>query len=365
MATAASTATSSDPCANPLGTLRVCADDMDDTMELYLYEQCIANGCTELKPLYDALKVVQDAIYDPFCKFDRQAVENRHYYEIISVAAVVFGASSVFIAITGPIADLHSLSRYWLVEACAAGIAVICILIGWLAGFKDKWMVSRCKAERLRLMKFEKLLDPSLWCEPPDLRAAGAELTRQVHDLSVEDSKKARAWAESGTELNLSGAPCVDRCERSLHELVDYYVPKRLNMQMAYLEQKWPKDEWWGGTTALAVNVFFFGGFFFVLGHLATHNFTGHDEMRAWLAALALGLPIIAAAFRTFRASREFERNAMRHHATYDSLSDMSKDLAKAGDLATKFRIIGFCETILEADCREFMRLVAEAEWYG
>jgi len=55
----------------------------------------------------------------------------------------------------------------------------------------------------------------------------------------------------------------------------------------------------------------------------------------------------------------------MRHHATYDSLSDMSKDLAKAGDLATKFRIIGFCETILEADCREFMRLVAEAEWYG
>ena len=44
MASAATSPQNSDPCANPLGTQRVCADDMDDTMEIYLYEQCIANG---------------------------------------------------------------------------------------------------------------------------------------------------------------------------------------------------------------------------------------------------------------------------------------------------------------------------------
>jgi hypothetical protein len=338
---------------------------MDDTMELYLYEQCIAKGCTELKPLYNALKVVQDAIYEPFCRFDRQAVENRRWYETISILAVVFGAASVLIALTGSLAELYHFSKYWIVEAAAASLTVICIVVGWLAGFKDQWLVSRCKAERLRLKKFEKLLNPELWCEPPDLDSASEKLKREVHEISVENSEKAREWAQSATELHLAGAPCIDRCERSLAELVDYYVPKRLRMQMAYLEQRWPKDEKRGGVTAMFVNLFFFGGFFFVLVHLAMHSVQEHEKMTAWFAAAALGLPIVAAAIRTFRASREFERNAMRHHATFDSLSAMSSELAGAKDLETKFRIIGFCETILEADCREFMRLVAEAEWYG
>jgi hypothetical protein len=315
--------------------------------------------------LYNALKVVQDSIYEPFCKFDRQAVENRRHYEIISVLAVVFGALSVLIALSGPLADLYGLANLWKVEAAMAAAAVFCIVFGWFAGFKDKWLTARCKAERLRLKKFEKLLDPELWCEPPDLDSASEKLKREVHEISVENSEKSREWAKSATELDMSGAPCKDRCERSLAELVDYYVPKRLRMQMAYLEQRWPKDEKLGGGTAALVNVFFFGGFFFVLGHLAMHSLKEHEKMTAWFAVAALGLPIVAAAFRTFRASREFERNAMRHHATHDSLSKMSSDLANARDLEAKFRIIGFCETILEADCREFMRLVAEAEWYG
>ncbi len=365
MATTQNSIAGSDPCANPLGMHRVCADDMDDTMELYLYEQCIAKGCNELKPLYNALKVVQDAIYEAYAKFDRAAVDNRKRYEVVSVLAVGFGAASVFFALTGTIAEMHHQVHYWIAEGITAALTLLFILVGWFAGFKDKWMVARCKAERLRLLKFEKLVDPGLWCDPPDLGAASASLKREVHELAVGGSAEAREWAEGGTEPDLSETPCKDRCERSLHELVDYYVPKRLNMQMAYMEQRWPKDERWGRKTAVVVNVLFFGSFFFVLAHLGTRTFEGHEDMKEWLAVAALGLPIVAAAIRTFRASREFERNAMRHHATYDSLSTLAKDMEKAKDLAEKFRIIGFCETILEADCREFMRLVAEAEWYG
>jgi hypothetical protein len=66
-----------------------------------------------------------------------------------------------------------------------------------------------------------------------------------------------------------------------------------------------------------------------------------------------------------WRASREFERNARRHRATLDSLQKLEKELRDANSLAAKFRVLGFCELVLEADCREFMRLLCEVEWYG
>jgi hypothetical protein len=76
-------------------------------------------------------------------------------------------------------------------------------------------------------------------------------------------------------------------------------------------------------------------------------------------------LPALVAGIRTYRASREFERNALRHRATLHSLEGLNVEMGKAKNLARKFRIARSCELILEFDSCEFMRLLREVEWYG
>ena len=83
------------------------------------------------------------------------------------------------------------------------------------------------------------------------------------------------------------------------------------------------------------------------------------------LVGFAAALPVIAAGFRSYRGSREFERNALRHQATRDSLEELERQLRTSSNLNEKFRLLGFCELVLEMDCREFMRLLCEVEWYG
>jgi len=43
----------------------------------------------------------------------------------------------------------------------------------------------------------------------------------------------------------------------------------------------------------------------------------------------------------------------------------LSERLREANDPDTVFREIGFCEQTLEADLREWLRLMVEAEWFG
>jgi hypothetical protein len=116
-----------------------------------------------------------------------------------------------------------------------------------------------------------------------------------------------------------------------------------------------------------------FSSFAFVVARVAVHVnaiLAAKDGAKAqespileqWLIGAAVGLPVFAAGFRTYRASREFERNALRHRATLDSLEKLEEELRGTKELAEKFRLLGFCELVLEADCREFMRLLCEVE---
>ena len=186
--------------------------------------------------------------------------------------------------------------------------------------------------------------------------------------------------------------------------MIDYYRPKRLHSQTEYLSQKAEKSEKKGAWTARVVRWLFFASFAFVLTHLVLqmhaqfethaaqeataqaakeHGTDAHlDGLRTTqtisgaasaddalftmiLIGLAAALPVAAAGFRSYRGSREFERNALRHQATRDSLEELERQLRTSSNLNDKFRLLGFCELVLEMDCREFMRLLCEVEWYG
>jgi hypothetical protein len=90
-----------------------------------------------------------------------------------------------------------------------------------------------------------------------------------------------------------------------------------------------------------------------------------HRLITKVLVTIAVLGPAFVAGIKTYRASREFERNALRHRATLHSLEGLNQKMSDAKNMARKFRIARTCELILEFDSSEFMRLLREVEWYG
>src|SRR5277367_985488 len=415
--TKASVAPTSPPVTTPLHHRRAAKDEMNDAAELKEYEIKIAQGHhAEYRPLFTALSLVQDTIYPPFTRCDKQALRFQKRYQQISIAALLGGALTILVAIFEFIFPAFE-GALTYTEAGVALITLGLIAYGLSRQFKEKWLTARYKAENLRLLKFRKLTDSRLWCPPIDMKLLREELEDEVRRLEGHNYERAKAWASEGVHPRICAPPCEDTCDEALHELIDYYRPKRLHTQTEYLSQKAEKSERKGARTARVVRWVCFISFAFVLTHLVLQSYTelekreaarrareataqaaaehgtnarvlGVDASRTssddnatgaaanvapaddarivmFLVAFAAAFPIVAAGVRSYRGSREFERNALRHQATRDSLEELERQLRTSSNLNDKFRLLGFCELILEMDCREFMRLLSEVEWYG
>lgn len=375
---------------------------MNDAAELKEYEILIDQGHhAKYRPLFNALSLVQETIHQPFVRCDKQALQQQKWYQLISIAAVLGGALTILIAIFEFIFRSREIPLTWT-EAVVAAITLLLIGIGQGFQFKEEWLTARYKAENLRLLKFRTLTDSRLWCPPFDMRLLREELEDEVRRLEAHNYEKAKAWASEGVHPRICAPPCETPCEDALHELIDYYRPKRLHSQTEYLSQKAKKSEGKGAWTARVVRWLFFISFAFVLTHLVlqmhalletrearevtaqaakehgtdahldglhttqTNAASADDALFTMiLIGFAAALPVAAAGFRSYRGSREFERNALRHQATRDSLEELERQLRTSSSLNDKFRLLGFCELVLEMDCREFMRLLCEVEWYG
>ncbi len=394
------------PSEAPAECVPASTDDMNDSAEIHDYKRKITQGHQEqFRPLYAVLSLLQDTVYEPFTRCDKQAIHSQKCYQHISIAAVVGGAATIVCAI------LEFIVKPWLrdpityTEVSVALITLVLIAFGIIGKYKEKWLTARYKAENLRLLKFQKLTDSRLWCPPLDMSLLKEELQDDVRKLESQTYDDARAWSSKGVHPRVFGPPCVGTCDEALHELVEYYRPKRLRVQMDYLARKSEVNERRGAWTATVVRWVFFMSFAFVLAHLMLHLHARYEKRESsldapaavaagavvagaktigagknsgstpaqpdedlftkCLIAAAAGLPVIAAGFRSYRGAREFERNALRHRATLDSLEALEDQLRASGDLSEKFQLLGFCELVLEMDCRDFMRLLCEVEWYG
>jgi hypothetical protein len=339
-------------------------DDMDDCEELQLYK-----NHSECQPLHVALSLLQNSIYEKFSESDEEALRYQKTYQKTAILAVMFGCFTILVAIFEFILEPGKSKPLAYLEAAAALATLVFIGRGTLGKFKEKWLEARYKAENLRLLKFRKLTEPRLWCRPVDQNALAEDLNDDVREIGAQNYEGVKSWASQGVAPAICELPRAVGCDTALRELVEYYRQKRLHVQMKYLNGKSVSDEAWGSRTALAVQFIFFASFAFVLAHTVIVVAAGGGDpnrtVEKCMIGFAAGLPMFAAGLRVSRASREFERNARRHRATLDSLQKLEKELRETMVLSEKFRILGFCELVLEADCREFMRLLCEVEWYG
>jgi hypothetical protein len=359
-------------------------DDMDDSFEISFCRGKVEAGHKRYLPLFNALKLAEELILGEFRAADERAKNSRKSYQHLSLAAVGSGLAAVLLGICeiglAKFRPHASELPFILLESSATFLCLWCIFRGTVKKPKNHWLLARYQAENLRLLKFKTLMDSRLWCDESggidrsgetssdhvrdDVRAA----VRALHGLVYEDVQERAA---QGVIPDVSEIHCPDNCHEALHEIIQYYCEKRLGTQMDYLAAKSDEEEKGGTMSRLLTTVLFFVSFGLVLFHasLVSTEYVHKDKPNESLAGvLVLGaalLPAMVAGIRTYRASREFERNALRHRATLHSLEGLNVEMGKAKNLSRKFRIARTCELILEFDSCEFMRLLREVEWYG
>src|SRR5580704_9469013 len=374
-------------------------DDMDDSREISFCRDKLEAGHRRYLPLFTALSIARELIFPDFSAADRQAQRHRKEYQQISQGAVWMGLAAVVIGLLEILFPPTYKLWFEVPELITALVCVIYIFKGSYAKPKENWLLARYQAENLRLLKFRTLLDSRLWCNdteqydqvgetPSDhVRNDVLAAVRSVKGLVYEDVAERAA---QGVIPDVSEIHCPESSHEALQEVIHYYCEKRLKTQMDYLAYKSGIEEQDGSMPHLWMSIMFFVGFGFILIHLGLD--LGHFALASWspfrhsdfrgvlkeaetgevhtvitevLVTVAVLCPAVVAGLKTFRASREFERNALRHRATLHSLEGLNQKISDARNLARKFRVAHACELTMEIDSSEFMRLLREVEWYG
>jgi len=340
--------------------------DVDDGPDLAVFK---ATG-----KLGEALTFLQAEIWPAFNQADKAALHHQRMHRRLTEAAATSGALAVLFGIVQLVFP-SLIHWHWVsgVEVCVAVVALLVVIFGIRASIQINWLLERFRAERLRQLKFAMLVNEDLWCGK--FEAWQINVRQAVRGIRQVDRKAMEAWADLDRvqlpEKEMADGPLEPGL---LRVLAGFYIAKRLDYQMSYFERRsrqhggqdrwlrhWPAWCFYGSVTAVA--------FHYLLDFIQCRS-----EAAEWLSQgfilLALALPVTGACVRTVRVAREPGRSAALFRAKHAALQNLLQRLQ--GELEAVpvgsvkvLQSIAACENFLEAEQREWLRLMREAEWFG
>ena len=345
----------------PVDTSAASPSDMDDRDLLDALKARWKAGDTRLRPLVEGLDDLNHGVLGAFREADDKANALQRSYRRCAFRSTLAGAIAVMFG-------LFQLA-HWESPLIVAGEFIFAVaslgyaLYGVLSDTRERWLLERALAERLRARKFASLLDPRLWQE-----STRADWTHEVAHLADDFPPGTHNFLEDWTlhqtmPRTVAAPEPVDRAVAD--ELRLYYRRQRIGGQIAYLTARAPEEHHREVKWKLVGLTLFYTSVGAVFAHALLSIARGEHDVERILVYIAAGAPAMAAVVRTYRAGREFGRNALRHTATLTTLRELDHQLERATTTAGIFSLIGACEQVLEADTREWMRLMKETEWFG
>jgi hypothetical protein len=80
---------------------------------------------------------------------------------------------------------------------------------------------------------------------------------------------------------------------------------------------------------------------------------------------LAACIPVVATGLRTYREAIQVSRNAARFSSKASALEILRQEMAAAESLPQALTVAWHTEQVLEAEHREWLRLMLDAEWFA
>ncbi|MDT7602041.1 MAG: hypothetical protein QOF61_38 [Acidobacteriota bacterium] len=327
-----------------------------------------------------------------FNESDAAALRQQRAHRRIVRTFSVAGTFAVTFSILHLTRLLPLEGQTWLIRSLALGLfageliavlfAVGAVIYGIVRASQGHWLVGRHKAEMLRLLKFRMLLDPSLVAGSDARRGEWeAKLAREIERIDRVDESALREWVEETRVPDVPLCPPGAIDAGVIRDALDYYRRKRLDPQRSYFFKQAERNLRWDWSTRLVPPLLFFGSVLFALVHLVAEAFEIHesgwdDYFKNWAGGasplavvciiLAAILPAFGAGLRGLRSAYEFSRNTLRFRAIHFALEmlreRLSRDDARPEEI---WRDLWWCEWLLEAEHREWLRLMIEAEWIG
>jgi len=342
--------------------------DMEDSKE----------DLAHFQPLSDILTGCHKILFRRYKKSDKAAIRHQKHHRRLTIIAAVCGTIAVLFAIV-QLSGLFLFPWPMWVEALAALITLVAVILGLEQSRHPRWLLERHKAERYRLLKFRALIEPALWTEGADVKAHWEQqLQDKVHEIKRLTRKTLHELLEKHEVSDIP--PGLSQCvvkEDELKALVDYFRDKRVNEQMAYFDNRAKSSKKINKYTQKLPPLLFFFSILAVFSHFVIDIFfKSVHEMHTTciiLIVLAASFPAIGAGIRTLRSAHEFARKASLFRAKYNALKSISDTLDEIMNEKTAVKnkteqvlhILWQCEQFMEDEHYEWLRLMLDAEWYG
>jgi hypothetical protein len=343
--------------------------------------------------LYDALEICEHGVNRVYQTADAEAQHYQRSHKIITALAAACGTAAVLLAIV-QLASFVPGRWSMSAEFAVALIALFAVILGLVASLQRRYLLERHKAERYRLAKFAFLTDPALWCGDTVQTARRVDqLNQTVIDIAALTRHALDVWVVQDDVPTIPGTSRT--ANATLSSLIEYYLLKRLNHQIAYFAQAGWRRGWHYYTQHLPALCFFIS-VLLALAHFAlaiydqegghelssspievqggsygsasgqhTAQTQDHSFVGELLIVLAACLPALGAGIRTWHTASEDRRNAIRFRAKCYTLEKLREELRRETEADAVFRLLWQCERIMDIEHREWLRLMIEAEWFG
>lgn len=322
-----------------------------------------------------------------FEQADATAARNRERYEDSATLSALCGTVAIVLAIL-QLAFHHQLVDAWEEGSRWPAIALLSIeVLAVVATFvsvvrslvlyrQEGWLLQRYKSERLRLLFYRLLTSPDYWTGREPAGGDYAQwIGREVSEIEVLTRVELQALARSApVPEQPEPAACAGVDADCLDGLVNFYRSTRLAAQMAYFQARAQESPLSWDNPRLLPFVFFSSvlavliHFGFEIASFVTKNpqsGVGLRSVSVFFLLCAAVLPAVWAGIKTWRSAHEFTRNAARAAASLGVLKRYSERLGREKEPSRVFATLDLCETFLDAEQREWLRLMLEADWYG
>lgn len=331
-----------------------------------------------LEPLDAALIYCNQILTPLYITYDRSAIVGQKNHTAVTKLFIASGTIAVIgttILLVNKSLDVPDIFNWpgITIEVLASIFALIAVISGIISSFHRQWLLDRHKAERIRLLKFRYLIDPRIWeGKESSTREANEDLALALKEIDQIGYQHINPWLvdisvpePAQGSLGLCG-------KETVMKFVEYYRKKRVEYQKYYYCKKINQLLNLDQKTGRIPILFFFMGVIAVLGHFLIDLFSAGimylGILSVVLAGLAITLPFLGVAVRSLRLSSEVSRGVILFKAKYTALSSLDmrlEALAGKADINCDgiFKTIWECEDFLEAEHREWLLLVENAEY--